>query len=142
MNLAGSIKGGALGGLVAVALASCGGGGDSPSQTVSQLPTVTAPPLTTSTQPQKGAPATSATQPETTAAAPSGSSGGASSQDQGSRPEGSGKPTKQTKAERRKQRSCEKQVAHLPSDQQREALAQCLNPTPPTPEAPETQVQR
>jgi hypothetical protein len=140
MRLAGSIKAGVLTLLLSGwLLAGCGAGSDSTGQTVSRVPVVTAPQLTAPTQPQKSAPVTSTTQGQETTA---GGSTGASSQGQASRQGGGSKPAKETKAQRQKQNSCEKQVAHLPPDQQRQALADCLSPSPPAPEAPQTTPQR
>jgi len=124
-------------------LAGCGGGGgDSPGETVSQMPAVTAPQVTAPTQQQKSPGASATTQAQTTTAAPTGTSIGTSSRGHASRRGGSSRPVKETKAQRQRQKSCEKQTAHLPTDQQRGALAECLNPTPPTPQAPETSQRR
>ena len=122
-------------------LAGCGAHGNSASDTVSGLPTVTAPRIGTETQQQKGSGKAPAQRTQTAAAAPSGSSPSSGSSNDPSRGGGT-KPARQTKPQRQKQTSCEKQVAHLPEDQQRQALAQCLNPTSPAPEAPETTQQR
>jgi hypothetical protein len=143
MSLAGSIKAVIPSMLVAgCLLAGCGGGAGPPSETVSQIPAVTAPQVATPTRQQKSAGATTATQAQPTTAAPTGTSTGASSRGRASRRGGSSQPVKETKAQRQKQKSCEKQTAHLPPDQQRGALAECLSPTPQTPEAPETSEQR
>jgi hypothetical protein len=140
MRLPGSIKAWVLGLLIAGwLLAGCGGGGDSSGQTVRQVPVVTAPQLTAPTRPQESAPVTSATQGQGTTA---GGSTGGSSQGQASRRGDGSKPAKETKAQHQKQNSCEKQVAHLPENQQRQALADCLNPSPPAPEVPQTTAQR
>jgi hypothetical protein len=143
MSMAGSIKVGVLSVLLAASLLSgCGGDGGSSSQTVSQLPGVTAPELTTPTQPQKSAPTTTPTTPPSNTPAPTASSTGASSRGQAPRRRGgSSKPAKETKAQRQKQKSCEKQTAQLPAGQQRQALGECLNPTP-APQAPETSTKR
>lgn len=142
MRLPGSIKAGILTLLLSGwLLAGCGGGDDSTGQTVSQLPPVTAPLLTAPTQPQKSAAGT-ATRPETTTVAPTGPSSATNSRDQASRRGGGSKPAKETNAQRQKQNSCEKQVAHLPADQQRQALADCLSPSPAAPDVPETTPKR
>jgi hypothetical protein len=141
MSSAGSIKVGVLGALATIAmLAGCGGGG-SLSQTVGQLPTVTAPQLTTQPKAQTRTGGATATQAQTTASTPAGTSGAASSGGSSAR-QGGSKPAKQSKADRQRQADCEQQVAGLTGNKQRQALQQCLNPTPLPPEVPETQVQR
>jgi hypothetical protein len=143
MSLAGSIKAVIPSMLVAgCLLAGCGGGGGTPSETVSQIPPVTAPQVASPTQRQRSPGATTTTRAQPTTAAPTGTSTGANSRGRASRPGGSSQPVKETKAQRQRQKSCEKQTAHLPANQRRGALAECLSPTPPTPEAPETSQQR
>jgi hypothetical protein len=115
-------------------LAGCGDDGDSSRDTVIQVPTVTAPEITTQTQP---IPDASPPDAVTTTTTPTGGSTSPSPAGQSSGRGGS-PPAKQTKAERRRQRACEKQVAGLPTAQRREALSDCLNPAPPASNAPES----
>lgn len=138
MRLAGSITAGICCSLVLVGAAvGCGGGGNSAGDSVVQLPTVTAPQAgpPTKSQNAQNNDATMPSEAQTPPAAPS--STGPSAATQGSRG-GASKQAKQTKAERRRQKNCEKQVAGLPEEQQRRALNDCLDTTQPAPATPGT----
>jgi hypothetical protein len=129
--LAGSTKAGAIGLLVvAWLLAGCGGNGDS-STTVANLPTITAPNLTTSGQTGAGG--------GTTTTATNGAPSSSQSSKAGSTTSTSSKPARKLPPGKRGKQSkqaspaeiratCQSKVSQYPASQQAAALRDCLNP--------------
>jgi hypothetical protein len=131
------MKTGAIGLLVmAWLLAGCGGDGDS-STTAANLPTITAPNLTTSGQEGAGSEATTATE---AASGPSQSSKAVSTTSKAGRPARKLPPAKRREEPQASPAEiraiCQSKASSQPAAKRAEFIADCLNPPPPSSDQP------